>query len=377
MTSWFRELWTSSSEEKAARAERAIVEHAVGSDETIAWSLRKTQLGGADERFISTVEFQKTGQKRQRDPSGGDVPIVLVHGLFASLGWYMKNYQPILEAFPKRRVLAFDWLGHGCSGRPDWPKRNLLNFEGVEATIASGDEFMVQAYEDWRIAEGIEKMDLVAHSTGGYFATLYALQYPHRVRKLVLVSPCGLLDRPPQTEGDDEAAITGFFPGLVDAAWSANWTPGSVIRMLGPLGESAVHSALNRRLGRALPDEQDISVLADYTFHTMAARGSSEYCMNSLLQPVFRSDQQGGVYARRSLQNQLASMKMPVTVMHGRRDWMFSPVWRDVAARLPNFELDFVDNAGHLLFIENAKGFNEKVTAALRRSGKGTRAAGL
>jgi cardiolipin-specific phospholipase len=223
--SWLTGLWTSSNEATAAAAERAIIEHAAGADDTIVWELRKTELGGSSDRFMSTVELQKAGQKRQRDPSG-DVPIVLVHGLFASLGWWMKNFVPILEAFPKRRVLAFDWLGHGCSGRPDFPVRSMISFQDAEQTIADGDQFMVQAYEDWRIAEGIEKMDLVAHSTGGYFATLYALQYPTRVRRLVLVSPCGLLDRPAETETDDEAAITGFFPSLVGVAWSANWTPG-------------------------------------------------------------------------------------------------------------------------------------------------------
>ena len=158
---------------------------------------------------MCTVEMHKRERKRPVDP-GGDVPIVLIHGLFASLGWWMLNLQPLVAAFPKRRVLAFDWLGAGCSGRPEFPTRTLLSSQSSkEQTISDADNYMVSAYEDWRQAEGIQKMDLVAHSTGAYFATLYALRHPTRVRKLVLVSPCGMLDTPPELDDEDQNAITG------------------------------------------------------------------------------------------------------------------------------------------------------------------------
>ena len=132
-----------------------------------------------------------------------------------------------------------------------------------------------------------------------------------------------------------------------------------------------MHSALSRRLRSSslAANEEDVSALASYVYHTMTAKGGSERSMNTLLQPVLRRDQRGGVYARRSLQQQLVALKMPVTVIHGKRDWMYSPVWQIVAARLPNFSLDFVDSAGHLLFIENAPHFNERLAIALRRGG--------
>lgn len=227
---------------------------------------------------------------------------------------------------------------------------------------------MIEAVELWRIQEGIEVMDLVAHSTGGYFAALYALRYPHRVRRLVLASPCGLLDSPPEPESESKEHVGGWMVGLAKTLWSANVTPGGVVRWLGPLGNSTVNRVLTRRLGSFGLEEKELQALATYTFHTLAAKGSSEFCMNSLLQLSIRRDSEAGVYARRSPQSRLAELTMPVTLLHGAkgRDWMYTPKWELLAAEsLPNFQLRHVPAAGHLVFIENPGGFNKEVLAAL------------
>jgi cardiolipin-specific phospholipase len=50
----------------------------------------------------------------------------------------------------------------------------------------------VDSLEDWRGKMGLDKMTLIGHSLGAYFSVVYALKYPTRVQKLILLSPAGV-----------------------------------------------------------------------------------------------------------------------------------------------------------------------------------------
>ena len=39
---------------------------------------------------------------------------------------------------------------------------------------------------------GLQRMTLIGHSLGGYLSVAYALKYPTRVQKLILLSPAGI-----------------------------------------------------------------------------------------------------------------------------------------------------------------------------------------
>jgi cardiolipin-specific phospholipase len=62
----------------------------------------------------------------------------------------------------------------------------------VDGRVAQAEAFFVDALEEWRARAGLERMQLVGHSLGGYLGTAYALKYPHRVSRLILVSPAGV-----------------------------------------------------------------------------------------------------------------------------------------------------------------------------------------
>lgn len=131
---------------------------------------------------------------------GGPPPLVLLHGIGADHGeWTLAL--PMLAR--KRRILAFDLLGHGRSDKPSGP--------GVVYRV----RFLAEA-----VAGGIEalpglpgRVDLLGHSLGGAVALDVARRHPRLVRRLVLVDAAG---PPVERSIDPLAASLPFVPGTFE-----------------------------------------------------------------------------------------------------------------------------------------------------------------
>lgn len=101
-----------------------------------------------------------------------NVPILLLHGFGAGLGFWVLN----LDAFAADRPLfAIDLLGYGRSTRSKFSKEA----ETIENQY-------VDSIEKWRQKMGIEKMIILGHSFGGFLSTSYAMKYPERIEHLIL-----------------------------------------------------------------------------------------------------------------------------------------------------------------------------------------------
>lgn len=145
------------------------------------------------------------------------------------------------------------------------------------------EDHFVESLEDWRAKVGLDKMTLFGHSLGGYFAVCYALKYPQRVEKLILVSPAGIPENPSVIQEKEELkknpqeAITKeaeeieatmqadveqtsqprrSIPGWAVYLWNRNVTPMSIVRMIGPFGASLVHKYTSRRFAHLTEEEQ-------------------------------------------------------------------------------------------------------------------------
>lgn len=103
-------------------------------------------------------------------------PLVLLHGYMAT----STMWRPNIAAYSKDyRVYAIDVMGQPGKSRPDEPICNVADF--VSWLTATLD------------ALHLGRVFLVGMSFGGWLALNYAVAAPRRVRKLVLLSPGGLL----------------------------------------------------------------------------------------------------------------------------------------------------------------------------------------
>lgn len=132
-------------------------------------------------------------------PDSAATPVVLLHGYGAGLGFFFRNFGALggWSARTGAPVYALDWLGMGRSAR--LPFRIRAARTDVPRRVHEAESFFVDALEEWRVKMGLERMTLVGHSLGAYFSVVYALRYPTRVSKLILLSPAGVLGGPEDT----------------------------------------------------------------------------------------------------------------------------------------------------------------------------------
>ncbi|KAI8991675.1 Alpha/Beta hydrolase protein [Mycotypha africana] len=204
----------------------------------------------------------------------------------------------------------------GNSSRPKWTISKHSKQTWNEIVDEVEDHF-VESLEQWRQKVGIKKMTLFGHSLGGYFAACYALKYPEKVEKLILVSPAGIPENTPEERVnnsdtttlherlEEEANQIGAYyqaeaaaaenaakmqqqqeqvqrlegsssnsssqndnsttlsppqrrkiPAWATYLWDRNITPMSIIRMIGPFGPSLVHTYTSRRFAHLETAEQ-------------------------------------------------------------------------------------------------------------------------
>lgn len=110
--------------------------------------------------------------------TGKGFPVVMVHGSGPGVtAW--ANWRLIMpELAEDRRVIAPDMLGFGYTERP--------------AGVQYSKEIWVQQLKDLFDALNIEQADLVGNSFGGSISLAFAIAYPERVRRLVLMGSVGV-----------------------------------------------------------------------------------------------------------------------------------------------------------------------------------------
>jgi pimeloyl-ACP methyl ester carboxylesterase len=98
-------------------------------------------------------------------------PVILLHGWLGSWRYWVPAMQQLSMKF---RTYALDFWGFGDSGK---------------GTGRYGFDQQVKLLEMFISELGIQKVALIGHGLGAAVATAYALKYPDRVPRLMVVSP--------------------------------------------------------------------------------------------------------------------------------------------------------------------------------------------
>ncbi|CAJ1423573.1 unnamed protein product [Effrenium voratum] len=306
---------------------------------------------------IHTLSLAKSG-------AAGLAPVLLIHGYFMGSASWAQSMEPLTTS--GRSVHAIDWPGWGLSTR-----NNFSETQGAEAC----EDFFVEGIEHWRRAMGLERVVLLGHSFGGYFAACYAMKYPQRVESLILASPVGMLPKSPDAGFTEERLQSmAWWQRIlllrVQKMWEAGWTPMDFVRALGPLGAWLTSWYMDRRFSRpralGLLGQLDAEASAEY-LHRLAQRRGSEQCLGQLLD--FGAWPKLPLAPRLARRLAEAESAVPVTLLYGQQDWMDVNGGAWLARQLRDeTQIIVVENAGHQLFLDNPQAFN---AAALRSLGHG------
>ena len=132
-------------------------------------------------RFLELSSQQQTVKLAYMDvaaPQPNGHTVVLLHGKnFPASYW-----EPTIRFLSAHgyRVIAPDQIGFGKSSKP-------AHYQYSFQQLASNTNAVLDA-------AGVTRVSVIGHSMGGMLATRFALMYPERVEKLVLVNPIGLED---------------------------------------------------------------------------------------------------------------------------------------------------------------------------------------
>lgn len=121
-------------------------------------------------RFVDLTNPQTRTHVLQAGDLDDKPPVLFVHGTT----WFAAYFAPLLAELEGARMLAIDRPGSGLSGDFGY---TAANFRQTVSTVLGG---VLDGL-------GIEQVDLVGNSMGGYWSIVFALAHPSRVRRLILL----------------------------------------------------------------------------------------------------------------------------------------------------------------------------------------------
>jgi pimeloyl-ACP methyl ester carboxylesterase len=261
--------------------------------------------------------------------SGDDQePAVLVHGLGGQWQNWLENIPRLAQS---RRVVAMDLPGSGLSPEPA---------EDVDVTIPQYGRWVNELCD--RL--GMEQIELVGNSMGGYIAAEVAIQFPERVKRLVLVSAAGI-----SSAETIRAPILTF--GRMAAALAAN----SVTRY-----RYLAARPITRHLALALVARHPRLLKADLAYEGFF-KGGGKPGFDDALRASLDYD----------FRDRLPDVKVPTLIVWGEKDSIIPTRDADEFERLIEDSRKVVmEGCGHIPMAERPQAFNEVLVDFLDEEGR-------
>jgi len=236
---------------------------------------------------------------------GRGEPIILLHGLFGNLS----NWKSVVDHFSKEYRVIIPRLPIF-----DMPQHQA-NLDKLSVVL---DEFL-----DWR---QLSDVTLVGNSLGGHLALLYALRKPRNVKRLVLTGSSGLF----------ENLMGKTFPHVKD------------------------YEFIREKVGCTFFNKEAVTKdLVDEVYDTVQSIPKTLRLIG-----LSRSAQQN------NLSSSLHRIHQPTLLVWGLQDEITPPEtalhFHDL---LPNSELKFIDQCGHVPMMEQPQLFNQYVEEFLTING--------
>ncbi|MEM3587136.1 MAG: alpha/beta fold hydrolase [Candidatus Jordarchaeaceae archaeon] len=243
---------------------------------------------------------------------GKGFPLVMIMGLTANKDWWPPE---VVEQFSKRfKVLIFDNRG---AGRTDAPKIDYTIKMFADDTIG-----LMDALE-------IEEAHILGYSMGGMIAQELAINYPDRVKKLVL------------------CCTTPGGPHSVP-------TPSETVALMMELRNLNDEQAARRMMTLLFSKEyiQNNPAVIERSINRILIAPITEDAYMRQLKACIQFD----AYDR------LPKINRPTLVIAGKQDVLL-PYQNDeiIANRIPRAKLILYENAGHGMITQEAEDFTKKV----------------
>jgi len=230
---------------------------------------------------------------------GSGPPLVLIHGIGGDADEWAFCFEALSA---KHRVIALDLLGFGRSDKP-----------AIEYCIA----VFVEVLDHFLRGLDIPCANLVGSSLGGWTAAAFALRFPERVNKLILVDTAGVWAGPTDLPFD--------------------------LRV-------STHAHMRDVMERVFYDES----LATEELVELAYRQHLERGDSNTIDRLLENLRDGG----ERLDDTIAQLTMPVLVIWGEKDEMITVEnGRRIHQLVPHSQLEIIPQCGHLPAIEKPAEF--------------------
>jgi pimeloyl-ACP methyl ester carboxylesterase len=230
-------------------------------------------------------------------------PVILLHGWLGSWGLWQETMAYLGRYY---RTYALDFWGFGESGK----KRESYN---VQDFVTLVDQFMEQL--------GIERAPLVGHSMGGTVSLSVAIQYPERVRKVVVIGSPVI--------GSSLSLLLKLFGQRFVAyvVYHNLWTLRYGFRLLSPF------------------------YTRDPRWPDMMDRDLSSTTLESFLLSIASLRQT-------DLRPRIPDIKVPVMGVYGAKDIVVHPEqWKPLQEGIANCRVERMANAGHFPMLDEPAHF--------------------